>query len=45
MQRRQYISCADYDLPEELETVRGKALLALAVFMGKTRLIDNFVMG
>jgi len=43
--RLQYISCADYDTLEELETVRGKALLSMAVFIGKTRLIDNFVIG
>jgi len=43
--RLQYVSCADYDTLEELETVRGKALLSMAVYVGKTRLIDNFVMG
>jgi len=41
----QYVSCADYDSLEELETVRGKTLISMAVFMGKTRLIDNFVIG
>jgi pantoate--beta-alanine ligase len=41
----QYVSCADYDSLEELETVRGKALISMAVFMEKTRLIDNFVIG
>jgi len=41
----QYVSCADYDTLEELETVSGKALLSMAVFVGKTRLIDNFVLG
>jgi len=40
----QYVSCADYDTLEELETVTGKALLSMAVFMGKTRLIDNIVL-
>jgi pantoate--beta-alanine ligase len=40
----QYISCADYDTLEELETVTGKTLLSMAVFIGKTRLIDNFVL-
>ncbi|MFZ5909221.1 MAG: pantoate--beta-alanine ligase [Chloroflexota bacterium] len=40
----QYVSCADYDTLQELETVSGKALLSLAVFVGKTRLIDNFVL-
>jgi len=43
--RLQYVSCADYDTLEELESVRGKALLSMAVYVGKTRLIDNFVMG
>ena len=40
----QYVSCADYDTLEELETVNGRALLSMAVFVGKTRLIDNFVL-
>jgi pantoate--beta-alanine ligase len=41
----QYVSCADYDTLEEQETVMGKVLLSLAVVVGKTRLIDNFVLG
>jgi pantoate--beta-alanine ligase len=41
----QYVSCADYDTLDELETVTGKTLLSMAVFLGKTRLIDNFVLG
>ena len=41
----QYISCADYDTLEELDEIKGKALLSMAVFFGKTRLIDNFVIG
>ena len=41
----QYVSCANYDTLEELETVTGKTLLSMAVFLGKTRLIDNFVLG
>jgi pantoate--beta-alanine ligase len=40
----QYVSCADYDTLEELVEVKGKALLSMAVFLGKTRLIDNFVL-
>ena len=40
----QYVSVADYDSLEELETLTGKILLSMAVFMGKTRLIDNFVL-
>jgi pantoate--beta-alanine ligase len=41
----QYVSCADYDTLEELNLVSGKALLSMAVLIGKTRLIDNFVLG
>ena len=41
----QYVSCADYDSLAELDVINGKALLSMAVFMGKTRLIDNFVLG
>lgn len=40
----QYVSCADYDTLEELEVISGKALLSMAVFIGKTRLIDNVVL-
>ena len=40
----QYVSCADYDTLEELEAVTRKTLLSMAVFVGKTRLIDNFVL-
>jgi pantoate--beta-alanine ligase len=43
--RPQYVSCADYDTLEELAAIKGKALLSMAVFIGKTRLIDNFVLG
>lgn len=39
----QYVSCADYDTLEELTEIKSKALLSMAVFIGKTRLIDNFV--
>lgn len=41
----QYVSCADYNTLEELDVVKGKALLSMAVLIGKTRLIDNFVLG
>lgn len=40
----QYVSCADYDTLQELEKVTGKTLLSMAVIVGKTRLIDNFVL-
>jgi pantoate--beta-alanine ligase len=41
----QYVSCADYDSLEELDLIKGKTLLSMAVILGKTRLIDNFVLG
>ena len=41
----QYVSCADYDSVEELDVIKGKTLLSMAVILGKTRLIDNFVLG
>lgn len=41
----QYVSCADYDTLQELDVVKDKALLSMAVYFGKTRLIDNFVLG
>jgi pantoate--beta-alanine ligase len=40
----QYVSCADYETLDELETVERKALLSMAVFFGRTRLIDNLVL-
>ncbi len=40
----QYVSCADYDSLAELDVITGKSLLSLAVMLGKTRLIDNFVL-
>ena len=43
--RMQYVSCADFDTLKELDTVTGKTLLSMAVYLGKTRLIDNFVIG
>ncbi len=43
--RLQYVSCADYDTLEELDTVSDRTLLSMAVYLGKTRLIDNFILG
>jgi len=40
----QYVSCADRSTLEELETVTDGALLSMAVFIGKTRLIDNWIL-
>ena len=40
----QYVSCADTQTLRELGTVENGALLSMAVYVGKTRLIDNFVL-
>jgi pantoate--beta-alanine ligase len=40
----QYVSCADAITLQEIQgEVRGEALLSMAVFIGKTRLIDNAI--
>jgi pantoate--beta-alanine ligase len=39
--RIDYISIVDWESLQPLETLRPNALIALAVFIGKTRLIDN----
>lgn len=42
----QYVSCADADSLLELEgEVGGRVLLSMAVYFGKTRLIDNMLLG
>ena len=41
--RLQYVSCAHPDTLRELEAVATRALISLAVFVGRTRLIDNTV--
>ncbi|MBT3323011.1 MAG: pantoate--beta-alanine ligase [Anaerolineae bacterium] len=43
--RLEYISCADYDQLNEIEKIEKKTLLSMAVYIGKTRLIDNEVLG
>jgi pantoate--beta-alanine ligase len=44
--RLQYVSCADPDTLQEIQgAISGQALLSMAVFIGKTRLIDNLVVG
>jgi pantoate--beta-alanine ligase len=40
-----YISIADAETLDELDTVRPPTLVSLAVKIGKTRLIDNIVLG
>jgi pantoate--beta-alanine ligase len=43
--RLQYVSCAHPDTLEELHGAVDRALLSMAVFVGKTRLIDNVLIG
>ncbi len=40
-----YVSIADTETLDELDTVKSPALVSLAVRIGKTRLIDNVVLG
>ena len=40
----QYVSCADPATLEELDVVEEDMLLSMAVYFGKTRLIDNFLL-
>ena len=40
-----YVSIADNETLDELDTVSSPALVSLAVRIGKTRLIDNMVLG
>ncbi len=42
--RIDYVSLADADTLEELETITDRAVALLAVYFGKTRLIDNKVL-
>ena len=41
----QYISIADTVTLQEIDSIESKALVSMAVYMGKTRLIDNTVLG
>lgn len=40
----QYVSCADPESLQELDGKVRRALLSLAVYIGKTRLIDNIIL-
>jgi pantoate--beta-alanine ligase len=43
--RLQYVSCADAETLQELQGIlSGRALLSMAVYFGKTRLIDNLIL-
>ncbi len=43
--KMQYVSCGDPDTLQELNgEISGRCLLSMAVFVGKTRLIDNLIL-
>jgi pantoate--beta-alanine ligase len=41
--RIDYIEVVDFDTIQPIEEIKGPILVAIAVFIGKTRLIDNFI--
>ena len=43
MARIDYVDVVDFDTITPVDTIRGSVLVAIAVFIGKTRLIDNFI--
>ncbi len=43
--KMQYVSCADPLSLQELDAIQNGTLLSMAVYVGKTRLIDNIVLG
>lgn len=45
MVRTDYVTISDAGTLEELERIEGRALVALAARVGKTRLIDNVLLG
>ncbi len=42
--RLEYVSCADYVSLAELDIIERKTLISMAVYIGKTRLIDNLIL-
>lgn len=38
-----YVDAVDMDTLEKVEKMQGTVLVAMAVYIGKTRLIDNFI--
>ncbi len=42
--RIDYVEMVDADSVAPLERAEGRVLTAMAVYIGKTRLIDNFIM-
>ncbi|HTY12814.1 MAG TPA: pantoate--beta-alanine ligase [Candidatus Omnitrophota bacterium] len=43
--RIEYVEVVDPETLDDVTRVKGKALIAAAIFIGKTRLIDNLILG
>ena len=43
MARIDYVEVVDFENIQRVETITGETLVAIAVYIGKTRLIDNFI--
>lgn len=43
MAKIDYVDVVDFDTITPIEIIQGSVLVAIAVFIGKTRLIDNFI--
>ena len=43
--RIDYVEAVDFDNIETIDTIEGSVLVAVAFYIGKTRLIDNFIVG
>jgi pantoate--beta-alanine ligase len=41
--RVDYVEVVDFDNIQRVDTITGNTLVAIAVYIGKTRLIDNFI--
>jgi pantoate--beta-alanine ligase len=44
IERIDYVSVADADTLEELNTIHGRAMVSVAVKLGVPRLIDNIIL-
>ena len=43
MAKIDYVDVVDFDTITPIHTISGETLVAIAVYIGKTRLIDNFI--
>ena len=41
--RVDYVEVVDFENIQRVDTISGETLVAIAVYIGKTRLIDNFI--